>query len=71
MDQTADRLITVAACGLMETVVCVSSGHGGVLPRKRGRLRQTRGQPEPRRALHHLHLLPQQELEPQGAFRDL
>lgn len=55
----------------METVVCVSSGHGGVLPRKRGRLRQTRGQPEPRRALHHLHLLPQQELEPQGAFRDL
>lgn len=49
--------------------VCVSSGHGGVLPRQRDRLRQTRGQPEPRRTLHHLHLLPQQELE-RGAFRD-
>lgn len=52
-------------------VVSVSLGHGGVLPRKRGWLCQTRGQPELWRTLHHLHLLPQQELECQGAFRDL
>lgn len=50
--------------------VFVSSGHGGVLPWKRGRLRETCGQPELRRPLHHLHLLPQQELGRQGVFRD-
>lgn len=45
-----------------------SIGNGGLLPRKWDGLCSTRGQPQWRWPLHHLHLLSEQELGRQGTL---